>query len=55
LQVVVVEIYQESVGFVDGKTLSKDGIDSSLVKNVPNEEVLGSLMANALKIIVREV
>jgi hypothetical protein len=51
----VVEIIQDSVGFVDGKTSPKDGIDPASVKNVSDEEVSGSLMVNASVVISREV
>jgi hypothetical protein len=50
-----VAIIQDSICFVDGKTSRKDGIDLALVKNVSDEEVLGSLAMNALMIISREV
>jgi hypothetical protein len=50
-----VAIIQDLVGFIDGKTSPKDGIDPSSVKNVPDEEVLKSLMENASMIITREV
>jgi hypothetical protein len=52
---VIVEMIQESVGFIDGKTSSKDGIDPSSIENVPDEEVSGSLMENVSAIISREV
>jgi hypothetical protein len=51
----VVEILQDSIGFVDGKTSPKDGIDPVAVKNVSDEEVSGSLMANMSTVISREV
>jgi hypothetical protein len=50
-----VEIIQDSVGFVDGKTSSKDGIDPTSIENVSDEEVSGGLMVNASTIISREV
>jgi hypothetical protein len=52
---VVVGIIQDSFIFVNGKTSSKDGIDSASIENVSNEEIVGGLMANASSIISREV
>jgi hypothetical protein len=52
---IIVEIIQDSVSFVDGKTSSKDGIDPSSVKNVSDEEVSGSLMVNASTVISRKM
>jgi hypothetical protein len=42
---VIVEIIQDSIGFIDGKTSSKDGINPASVKSVSDEEVSGNLMA----------
>jgi hypothetical protein len=48
----IVEIIQDSVDFINGKASPKDRIDPSLVKNVPDEEVSGSLMVNSSMIIM---
>ena len=48
-------IIQDLVGFIDGKTSPKDGIDPSSVKNVPDEKVSGSLIDIFSTIITREV
>jgi hypothetical protein len=52
---VIVEIIQDSVGFVNGKTSPKNGVDPTSINNVPDKEVSGSLMANASVVISREV
>jgi hypothetical protein len=49
------EIVQDSVKFVDGQTLMKDGVNLTSIKNISDEEILRGLMANALTIISREV
>jgi hypothetical protein len=49
------EIIQDSVLFVDGKTSPKNGVDPMLIENVSNKEVSGVLMANASPIITREM
>jgi hypothetical protein len=51
----IIAIIQDSVIFVDGKTLSKDGIDPTSVYNIFDEEIAGSLMENASMVIVRKV
>jgi hypothetical protein len=50
-----VEIIQDSVGFVDGKTSSKDGIDHVSIENVSEKEVLEGLMMNVSMIISRDM
>jgi hypothetical protein len=51
----IVEIVQDSINFVDGKTSLKNGFDPELIENVSDEEVSGGLMVNASMIISREM
>jgi hypothetical protein len=46
---------QDSVSFVDGKTLVKDGVYPTLIENVFDKEVLGGVMMNASMIISRDM
>jgi hypothetical protein len=52
---IIVEIVQDSASFVDGKTSSKNSVNPVSIENISDEEVLGALMVNALKIISRDV
>jgi hypothetical protein len=49
------EIIQDSVSFIDGKTSTKDGVDPTSIENVSDEEVSRGLMENASMIISREM
>jgi hypothetical protein len=51
----VVEIIQDSINFIDGKTLLKNIVDPTSIENVIYEEVLGGLMENVSTIISREM
>jgi hypothetical protein len=51
----VVEIIQDSINFIDGKTLLKNIVDPMSIEDAVYEEVLGGLMANVSTIILREM
>jgi hypothetical protein len=50
-----VEIIQDSIDFINGKTSSKYGIYPMSIENVSDEEVSGGLMVNAWMIISRDM
>jgi hypothetical protein len=50
-----VEIVQDSVGFINGKTSPKNGVDPTLIENVFDKEVSRGLVVNALTIKSRDM
>jgi hypothetical protein len=51
----IVAIIQDFVNFVDGKASMKNGVDSTSIEKISDEEVSRGLMVNASVIILRNM
>jgi hypothetical protein len=49
------EIIQDSLNFVNSQTSKKDGVDTTSIENISDEEISRGLMVNASMIILRKM